>query len=168
MKENKFQKYLIDKLYSQGAWCFNVHGHSMQKTGVADVLVVHRRWAGFLELKVGDNKTSDKQKDIAKDLIKRYFPTFVIRCRELDITGGNWEGRCIITIENFQGGVLCRPAGLDKVLDCLQALSSKGAPRVKMPKLFADDVRTCVIGDSVYFDKKAFLCIEDDGSLYRA
>ena len=148
MKENVFQKALIEKLYSQGAWTFNVHGHKMQKSGVADVLVVHRRWAGFIELKTEDNKTSAKQKSVALNLIKRFFPTYVVRCR----------GTNLLTIENFHGEVLCRPAGLDKVLDCLQALSQNTRDWVKMPKLAAEAFRTCRAGDVVYYAGNRFLC----------
>ena len=171
MKESVFQKELIDKLYSQGAWLFNIHGHAMQKAGVADLLVVHRRWTGFLELKTEDNTASKKQIDVDKDLQKRYFPSFVVRCargmgpgRHVDV----WDN-VALTIENFQGEVLCRPAGLNMVLDNLQALTSNasGVPWVKMPKLFADDIRTCKAGDAIYFGKKKFVCQEDDGLQYK-
>ena len=160
MKENQFQKDLIDQLYSQGAWVFNIHGHSMQKPGVPDLLVVHRRWSGFIELKVEVNETSDKQKDVAKDLIKRYFPTFVIRCamgmgpgRHVDV----WDP-VGLTIEDFNGEVLCRPAGLDKVLDCLQALTQQTRDWEKIPKNVADAMRTCRGGDVVFYAGKRFLC----------
>ena len=161
MRESKFQKDLVDQLFSQGAWTFNVHGHKGQKTGVADLLVVHRRWAGFLELKVENRKASDKQIDVDKDVRKRYFPSFVVRCVEIYTTASlrsGWDNAHLLTIENFEGEVLCRPAGLNKVLDCLQALTQQTRDWEKIPKLAAEMFRTCREGDVVFHAGKRFLC----------
>ena len=160
MKENDFQKKLIDQLFSQGAWTFNVHGHSMQKSGVADVLIIHRRFAGFVELKTGDYKASDKQKDVDKDIRKRYFPSFVVRCVKLYEArhGESWDQNHKIIIENFQGDGLVRVAGLNKVLDCLQALAQQSRDWEKIPKITAEAFRTCRVGDVINHAGKRFVC----------
>ena len=162
MLESDFQKKLIEKLYSQGAWTFNIHGHKMQKSGVADILILHRRFNGFLELKVDKKKPSYIKKDVDKDVRKRYFPSFVARCVQLVPDERQlahlWDGNHRITIENFEGEVLCRPAGLDKVLDCLQALAQQTRDWEKIPKISAEAFRNCRKGDVVYHAGKRFMC----------
>ncbi len=65
----------------------------MQMAGVPDLLVVHRSWSGFLELKVGTNKLSGIQRKVMKDITARNFPCYVLR----------WNG--IVTLEALSGEV---------------------------------------------------------------
>ena len=163
MLEGDFQKQLTDKLYSQGAWTFKIHGHKMQKSGVADILILHRRFNGFLELKVDKKKPSTIQQDVDKDVRKRYFPSFVGRCVQMypNVRGEPWDASHHITIENFEGDVLVRPAGLNKVLDCLQALTQQSRDWEKIPKIAAEAFRNSREGDVVYHAGKKFMCQGD-------
>jgi hypothetical protein len=163
MKETDFQTKLIKQLYSQGAWVFNIHGHRFQKGGVPDLLVIHPRFNGFVELKVEDRKADDSQKKVANDIKKRLFPAFVIRCREYssDFTSNIFDAAHEITIEDFYGHVICHPAGLDKMLDCLQDLVEKDDLFTKAPKIIIDKFKAAKAGDTVYMLGKIFLCHGD-------
>jgi hypothetical protein len=43
-----------------------------------DLLVHHRSWHGYLELKVGRNVVSDDQAHKIKEITDRWFPAFVL------------------------------------------------------------------------------------------
>lgn len=109
MKENKFQKKVVEALIAKTAWILNVHGHRMQKSGVPDLQVVHRRWCGYLELKVGKNKCSPIQKQVIKKIKDRGFPVFVLRYIEnplVDSTLYKGQFYNFINIENEDGNTL--------------------------------------------------------------
>ena len=93
MKENEFQSRVVRSLFYQGAWTFNVHGHGMQRPGVPDLLVVHRSWKGWLELKVGKNKPSAIQCKVMQDNLARGFPCYVLRSNG------------VITLETLEGEI---------------------------------------------------------------
>jgi hypothetical protein len=80
--ESKFQSECVKAWESIGGLCFNVHGHGMQKAGWPDLQLYHLKWTGQLELKVGDNKPSEIQKIVIRDLRARKTPAFVFRLRQ--------------------------------------------------------------------------------------
>lgn len=130
MKENKFQKKVIEALEAKCAFIINLHGHLMQKSGLPDLEVVHRSWHGFLELKVGDNEASDIQRAVAAKILKRDVPCYVLRC--VCLSHFNCYGLeykyipCVI--ENFNGTVIAEIGKLDKLLTKLVSLEiEKGA-----------------------------------------
>jgi hypothetical protein len=79
MKESAFQHKVKRRLYEQGAWIFNIHGHDMQMAGVPDLHVVSREWYGYIELKCRNNKLSRIQKAVMIDLLRRWYPVVVLR-----------------------------------------------------------------------------------------
>jgi len=97
MKERDFAKKIKCGLESVGCFCFNVHGHRMQKSGVPDCYVAHNKWTGWIEFKVGDARPTDLQIMRIKDLLVRNVPAFVVRLRddiiycELWTSGGEYE-----------------------------------------------------------------------------
>ena len=159
MKEGDFQKKLIKQLESQAAWCFNIHGHGWQKSVIPDVLIIHPRLNGFVELKAERREAEPLQRDVAKAIKKRLFPAFVIRAKD-GIGPYSWNAYDI-TIEDFYGNVLCRPESLAKVLDCLQELVEKDNLFTKVPSVIYSRFREAKDGDAVYFMGKVFLCQGD-------
>jgi len=134
MKEtgrNGFQSKVIEQLESQAAFVINIHGHMMQKAGLPDLQVIHRRWDGFLELKVGPqrlkkNQPSDIQYDIAAKIKARGMPVYVLRCVEVEgfCGGGSKYGIwCQYMLENFEGKVIKRIDDLRSLLDVLVKLN---------------------------------------------
>jgi len=98
MKESAFQSKVIAVLKSRGAWVLNIHGggdprRGMQKSGVPDLLVIHRKWRGFLELKIKNRDLSPLQKHVCQELVDRWFPVYVLRFNNKlnNITIEDWE-----------------------------------------------------------------------------
>lgn len=121
MKENKFQKQVVKQLESQAAFIFNVHGHMIQKSGLPDLLVIHTRWKGWLELKCEKYKASSLQRIKAAMLELREMPVYILRCVEIkygDTGKKNCIG-CLYTLENFQGDIIKEFADLGLLLDIL-------------------------------------------------
>lgn len=128
MKENKFQTKLKKVLESQCAFVINFHGHALQRSGLPDLEVIHRRWHGFLELKCGKNKASDLQKSVAAAIELRGVPVFIFRCVEHRVTGmytSVIDPPLVYTIEDFEGNVVADVDGLDKFIDILAELDSQ-------------------------------------------
>ncbi|KKN75689.1 hypothetical protein LCGC14_0377920 [marine sediment metagenome] len=121
VKENKFQTKLKKILESQCAFIINQHGHMMQRSGIPDLQIIHRRWHGFLELKVGKNKPSDIQKSVAAAIELRGVPVYVLRCVERPIDSGLCGYN--LTLEDFEGKVIRRCFRLDSLLNILAGLS---------------------------------------------
>ncbi len=122
MKENKFQTKLKKVLESQCAFVINFHGHSLQRNGLPDLEVIHKRWVGFLELKCGKNKPSDLQKSVSAAIELRGVPVFIFRCVE-ELGGAAERGSFYIhTLEDFEGTVVARVKYLDELLDILAGL----------------------------------------------
>lgn len=78
MREKEFQNKIIEYFRAHTAWVFNIHGSEWQMSGVPDLLIIHRRWRGFLELKMG-TKPSDLQKKVIRDIKAREFPAWVLK-----------------------------------------------------------------------------------------
>lgn len=63
MKESKFQTQVLDYLEKRGAWVFTSHGGSMyQVAGLPDVIGVYKGFFLGIELKTGDYKATELQK----------------------------------------------------------------------------------------------------------
>lgn len=125
MKENKFQTKLKKVLESQCAFVINFHGHALQRNGLPDLEVIHRRWHGFLELKCGKNKASDLQKSIAAAIELRGVPVYVLRCVEHKIEGiytSVIDLPLVYTLEDFEGKVVTRINYLDGLINILADL----------------------------------------------
>ncbi len=123
--ETIFSDQLCKVLESQCAWILNVHGHSMQRSGVPDLQVIHRRWHGFLELKMNKNKPSAKQESVAAAIELRNVPVFVFRCVAPDNCSKRLWDEYEYTLEDFEGRIVARINGLDKLLDILADLDSQ-------------------------------------------
>ena len=120
--ETKFSDQLCKVLKSKCAWILNVHGHMLQKSGVPDLQVIHRRWHGFLELKMNKNGASPKQKSVAAAIELRNVPVFVFRCVAFDnCAGGHWDEYEYV-LEDFEKHVVTKVRGLDSLLDILAGL----------------------------------------------
>jgi len=80
----------------------------MQKSGLPDLEIIHRRWTGFLELKCEKRKATVLQRNVAKKIKLRGTPAFVLRCVERSVEtpqGNRWligENLYTYTIENFE------------------------------------------------------------------
>jgi len=121
LREGKFCKRLKYILESQCAWVFNIHGHGFQKRGVPDLHIVHRRWAGYLELKCQKNKVSQIQKVQGNRLRDRNYPCFVFRCVAAVVHQGvavSWR----YTLEDFNGNVVAKVPNLEGLIDVLVEL----------------------------------------------
>ena len=108
MKESKFQKQIKKQLESQAAFVINVHGHGMQMRGLPDLQIIHRKWKGWLELKVEKNEASVLQRMVAAKIELRGAPIYVLRCVERnkhDMTL-DFKIQFIYTLENFQGEII--------------------------------------------------------------
>ena len=122
LREGKFCKRLKDILENQCAWVFNVHGHGMQKAGVPDLHIIHRKWAGYLELKAEKNKPTGLQKKIGNQIRARNYPCFVFRSVDVRL---DHQGNAIswnYFIEDFDGNVIATVANLTKTIDMLVEL----------------------------------------------
>ena len=80
--ETKFANDVRDALESVGGFCFNVHGHRFQKSGMPDMYVAHREWSGWVEFKVLNNSASKLQMMKLKTLLVVGVPAFVVRLKE--------------------------------------------------------------------------------------
>ena len=128
MKENKFSKDVVKQLKSQAAFDMNFHGHRMQKSGWPDLQVIHRKWKGFLELKCEKYEASSLQRIIAAKIELRGVPIYVLRCVEVDPTGGHWDighPKYEFFLENFQGNVIKPFCDLGSLLDVLVGLKNE-------------------------------------------
>jgi len=127
MKENRFQQLVKKQLESQGAFIINYHGHLMQRSGLPDLQILHRKFNGFLELKVGKNKCSVLQRIVAAKIILRRTPCYVLRCVEHDINGYGKlfkNKRIVYQLENFEGKVIKSFCELKDLLSHLISLNS--------------------------------------------
>ena len=123
--ETIFANQLCKVLKSRCAWILNFHGHLMQRSGVPDLQVIHRRWHGFLELKMNKNGASPKQKSVAAAIELRNVPVFVFRCVAFDnCAGGHWDEYEYV-LEDFEKHVVARVNRLDELLDILVDLGSQ-------------------------------------------
>jgi hypothetical protein len=118
MNESVFQSKVIAVLKSRGAWVFNIHGggdpgRGMQRSGVPDLLVIHRQWKGFLELKVNNRKLMPIQQVVCREIVERWFPVYVLRY--------NNKFRDMM-IEDYSGNKL-GPSDFDDLLDNLIVIS---------------------------------------------
>jgi len=114
MKESLFQNKVIKALRERGAWILNIHGggdpsRGMQMSGVPDLLVIHRRWKGFLELKIGDRKLSPIQLLTCTAIAERQFSVYILRYNS------EFED---MMIEDYCGNKL-GPSDYDDLLDNL-------------------------------------------------
>lgn len=128
MKENKFQKQVKKQLENQGAFIINVHGHRLQIAGLPDLQVIHRKWKGWLELKVEKNEASALQRVQAAKIELRGMPVYVLRCVDLRFTCGNPLGIDYgfeYTLENFQGDVITEINDLNSLLGVLIKLEEE-------------------------------------------
>ena len=120
--ETIFSNRLCKVLESQCAWILNVHGHLLQKSGVPDLQIIHRRWKGFLELKMNKNGASDLQKSVSADIELRGVPCYVFRCVSFDgCKSCHWD-EYVYTLEDFEGNVVAKIDQLGELLDVLAAL----------------------------------------------
>lgn len=130
-QETIFSNRLCKVLESQCAFIINVHGHMMQKAGISDLQVIHRRWKGFLELKMNKNKPSDLQVKFAKKVITRGVPCYVFRCVETLTYGGAKSSDpwtypdYIYQLEDFYGKIIAKVNRLNRLIDILAELESK-------------------------------------------
>ena len=125
MKENKFQTKLKKVLESQCAFVINFHGHALQRAGLPDLEIIHKRWHGFLELKMNKNKPSPIQKSVAAAIELRDVPVFVFRCVEHRVEGmytSVIDPPLVYTIEDFEGNIIADVGNLDGLLDILVGL----------------------------------------------
>lgn len=108
MKERGFQQQVKKQLQKQAAFIINIHGHGMQIRGLPDLFIIHRKWKGFLELKVGKNKCTVIQRIVAAKIELKNMPIYVLRCVEQEgFCGGNNYGiYYVYTLENFQNEVI--------------------------------------------------------------
>ncbi len=128
MKENKFQTKLKKVLESQCAFVINFHGHSLQRSGLPDLEVIHKRWVGFLELKMNKNGASPLQKSVAAAIELRGTPVYVFRCVEHRVTGmytSVIDPPLVYTIEDFEGNIIADVDKLKGLLDILAGLSTQ-------------------------------------------
>ena len=102
MHENEFSAKLKAKLEMAGALVLNVHGHSMQKAGWADLQIYSPVWTGHLELKVQKRKLSALQKDVMKELNRRDFSSFCLRLDpDKDLLLENFEHEYVAGFPGF-------------------------------------------------------------------
>lgn len=98
MKESGFQKLLKQQLESVGAVVLNFHGHEMQRPGIPDLYVSHRRFKMWLELKTEKGRLSGAQRQLLRQLDDRGELAF---CARLD-------GARHLLLERWDGGVVGR------------------------------------------------------------
>ena len=125
LRESKFCKRLTSVLYGQCAFTFKIHGHSMQRAGIPDLHIVHRRWAGYLELKVQDNKTSSVQKKVGNEIRDRNYPCYVFRCIDVKFNSRGTATSWLYVLEDFDGVAITSVPNLEQLLDILVELKSK-------------------------------------------
>lgn len=97
MNESEMTRWLSGLLKGAGALVFKVHGHAMQAAGWPDVQVYHPGWTGHLELKVEDNKLTELQAHVMRELLRRGTAAATLRYR-LDVLYLEApDGRCVGT-----------------------------------------------------------------------
>ena len=71
MRESKFQTTIISYFLNDldvPHRSLNLHGHAMQGAGWPDLYIVGPVWSGWLELKIGRNKTTPLQAKRLRDI----------------------------------------------------------------------------------------------------
>ena len=107
-RENDFQADMIEFWESKTGFIFNIHGSEWQKGGMPDLLVHHRRWHGYLELKVGRRVLESLQKKRIKEIHARWFDAFVIYPNRIEDEEGvtlaawTWDTLIFVLIELSQ------------------------------------------------------------------
>lgn len=92
VKENVFQGRMKKALEQFNATVLNIHGHSMQRPGIPDLYVAHVHGSCWIELKVGDNWLSQRQRVVCKELASRRDIVLVVRHEGHIIRVFNWKG----------------------------------------------------------------------------
>lgn len=125
MKHGKFQKQVKEQLESRAAFVISVSGHRMQISGLPDLLIIHRRWKGWIEIKVEKDPTRTLQRIQAAKIELRGMPIYVLRCVEnyKDVSK-SWKAYCY-TLENFEGKVIEKFDDLRSLLDVLVELENE-------------------------------------------
>lgn len=113
MKHGEFQKQVKEQLESQAAFVISISGHRMQKNGLPDLDITHRKWKGRIEIKIEKDPVRPLQRIQAAKLELRGVPVYVLRCKEYTYCHSMYatEQRfgikdCGLTLENFQGEVI--------------------------------------------------------------
>jgi hypothetical protein len=84
MTETDFKNRIVSALKSQGALTFKVHGHAFQSSGWPDLYVAHRKWTGWLELKVGSRALTTLQTIILRKLSDRGVSALELRFEDMN------------------------------------------------------------------------------------
>jgi hypothetical protein len=100
--ESKFQGEVIAAWEAIGALILKVHGNAFQKAGWPDLQVYHVKWTGHLELKVNDNKPSEIQRIVIRDLMARKTWAFVLRMKAGIVYLENDRGQAISHMEGWR------------------------------------------------------------------
>ena len=128
MKHGIFQKQVKEQLESQAAFVINITGHRMQKNGLPDLDITHRKWKGRIEIKVGKDPARPLQRIQAVKFELRGVPVYVLRCVETCVEtprnkgDDHWlmgEHLFIYTLENFEDEVNVKFSDLSSLLQIL-------------------------------------------------
>jgi len=76
--EKKFQQSVMKMLKKRDAKVWKIHGHMMQATGMPDLYVADKQWAGWLELKWAAGKLKPIQRHQLKELNERGVAAFCV------------------------------------------------------------------------------------------
>lgn len=79
MNEAAYNSKVAKKLRGEGAFVAKIHGQAMQVAGLPDLYVASGEFHGWLEGKVGRRPATPLQRAIARKLIARGIPAFVLR-----------------------------------------------------------------------------------------
>jgi len=107
--EKKFQQSIMKMLKKRDAKVWKIHGHMMQATGMPDLYVADKQWAGWLELKWADGKLKPIQRHQLKELNERGIAAFCVT--------GHTDGN--IEIEYVVNGVCSIARDVNDLMDLL-------------------------------------------------
>lgn len=97
MIETQWTAKLVNELKKCNARVLNIHGGPMQAPGWPDMLIIHRRFHGFVEVKNEKTQVTPLQRRRILDIKSRGFPAIVLRMpNKLEDENGNF-------IKHFDG-----------------------------------------------------------------
>ena len=112
--ESELTRALCKDLERMNALVFSVVGNRMQRPGLPDRYVAHRRWQGWLEFKASRGKLTEAQRITLRELNSRGVNTYVVRFGGLHSSQiEDWEGRRLAEWNGTAVGLLDALEGLE-------------------------------------------------------
>ena len=111
MTHAKLAKLWDTQLRAEGALVVPIVGGAMQRPGLPDRWVCHRRWCGWIEYKTG--RVADIQIAVMHEILRHGGLVFVVRPHTIESP----SGEILATYEKVQGVVALLEGATGKIFD---------------------------------------------------